>query len=931
MNFTDFIYENDKKVIITDFVSGVNKLIRKSARTKQVYGVKVLSLAQLASLIVLSYKSIYEPDHVYKIISQNVQSMRLTMWLKKQDISFIPSKAKTVSTSDEILSVLNQIRYNTPTEEFLNATEDKIVALRNIISEYEAMLIEHSELDTVMAMREAIEILGIALTKKDSAKFLDVLAADLKGSLVGTFFVRKMTVLESQFMEMLLKAMNQPAMELVYEEEPEREYKFFKSYGIANEVRHIKEVIAEQKIPFGDVAIIYPAEPYEKFMMAEFSESSIPFSFPRGFRASNCDFIAFMLGLLDFADGDFEYKKLNDFLNNPVIRVSHFSRAYRLFLKESIGHTRERYLNFQKRYEELPESSQIKSEDYMPFYQFMMGIIDCFNPDKSCVQIYKSLLTLARKYSDKQDVYKKCLSDSLDNYISVFSLVETDSLSESIAQIRAFLLKLKCSMSENPGAVMILPYGRIETIDRKNIFIVGLSNENIARTNAESPVLCDAELSKYAEGEIRFALEKNMRNREGWEKTLKLSSANCIHVSYSHYDTVGLIGNSPSILFLDMLEQAGKKEEDVAFVSYQICKDTIHIVDPDAIVNVNDQKEVTAQEDSDNKDKEVPASMFSASSLQELIYCPMQYYYEKIAHIPKVQFKDRQADRWLMANEKGNVFHHMMDQYVTTAIIENGKTAFDSQLFEKLFELEIEEAIRNNPIPSDVLFEIEKEECHEALVKYLTDFHEELNQSPQNKKVIGCEVAFEKIPYTNITADGANIEHPYTIYFSGSVDRLDGFLDENGVVWMQIYDYKTGSHQKKVKEIEDEKQIQHHVYAIAMMEWAKANVKLLRERFGDGVKRVAIHSIEYHFPYEEEDKVLPVRHCKNQNGKAVLPASVDNMLQNVVSFYQADEFESALDYSMETSIEKVRAAKALRTDFCEYCSYKDVCRVRGAQ
>lgn len=924
MMIKDFLKNTGKKLIITDSVSGVNKLIRAYSANETIYGANVVTIHQLAVEMFLSYAAIYEPDKNYKIIDNNMQTMRMASLLKNMEISFLNEKTKTLSSATEILKILNQIRFAIPSDYFLNPDKDneRIWDLKHILDEYEQLLNANQELDDVMVLQEAIKLLQISKEKPNALVFLCVLSANLGAECIGGLFINELSDLEKQFMDLFAQILNNRYMAINVQPQNDPKYNFFKAYGIANEVKQIKDIILDERIPYGEVAVIYPNEAYEHFLMSEFDAMGIRYTFPRGFRALAGDYVSFLIDLLDFAAGDFEYKRLYRVLQNPVIQIKKSGTAYRAFLQEGIGYGRDRYLSFFKYYDALPANEKIKNQEYEAFYQFLVKVIECFDPNNSCETMFRKLVKLAGTFTDNKDLYRACVKDELNGFANALAIWEGNDFSEKLFQMEAFLKKLKCRTSEMANAVSVIPYGITEILDRKHIFVVGLSNENISVPNAESPVLCDDEIKLCTVGKVQLAMERNKKMKDALMNTLKLSIGQRVYCSYSYFDTVSIISNSPSLLFRELLEYAGIEDSEIPCFGYDICKDSLKLTNPSYVIEETPQEDVEIPEEENKTENKY--THFSASSLQNLIHCPLSYYYEKVRGIPQICFQERTPDSWLPANIKGNVFHHVMEKYVTEVIMKQGaKTSNETEL-KRIFHDEIESCKQSNPISSQATYETEKEECFEVLKRYIAELHQELNNT-NNKKIIGCEVAFTDISYIGKDDSGSDSLGDYKLLLRGSVDRLDGVMKDEGTLLLQIYDYKTGSLNKKEEEIATGNQIQHHIYAIAMEHWANEHKQELEQLFGQEIKKIELDVVRYIFPYEEEKRELLAVCQYDENGKPALPKETHDLLLCIVANYQNGKPEKAIEISAEFA----KKLAAQDEKHCQYCDYLDVCRARA--
>lgn len=913
MEFHKFLYEENKKVIVTDQVSAVNKVIRRMARKAPVFGVKVLPLSQVALQIYYAYQTIFVPEQVDTYIHRGMQTMRFCLCLKDPSVTFIDDKSKNMGTAQEILNSLNLIRQNAPTKEFLESSKEKEQGLLELWKQYEKTLFDHQEMDEVILYQGVIAILKEVQKKKDASQLLETMVFDFPDAKIGSFFTKELSLAESEFWDLFLSVMKKQSASLEPEWQNSSVYDFYKAYGVETEVRHM--IRQMNHMEYGDVAIIYPTGEYENVLRAELESSGISFTFPRGFCAMGTELISLIRSILSFAQSDFNYKEFYCILDNKVLRIPNGKKAYRYFLRKGIGYGRERYLAFISSYEKFVVGSEDRAEEYEPFYQFLKQVIESFDEKKSCGIMYRQLLKVVKEYISKEDPEQRALMEQLENYASVMDMAGVVSLQESMLYIQNYLKNLRCCSGEDAGAVCILPYGKVETIDRNHIFVLGLSANNIEEVPMESPVLSDQELSRYVAVtqpyEIPYAKEKNKRKRDAFYTTLRLSSAKRMFISYSYYDTSKLLMNSPSVLFRELLQKSGKTEKDVIKKSYLLPVGDIRINPATTKI------EITREEIEKIKER---TAYFSASSLQSLLSCPMSFYYSKILKLPQMEFIERRPDQWLSPNVKGNVFHHVMQDYVNEQILSNQKDSLEEDIFERIFALEIEKTLCENPAPSDDIMEMEKEEMHRTLLRYITKLHDELNNSKEQKKIIGCEVEFSNVICSK--ADG------YSIIFSGAIDRLDGYVDSENILWLQIFDYKTGSYEKKQKEIEEGKQIQHHVYAIAMYAWALEHKAELEELFATRINKVRIACTEYIFPYEEEkDRITASILWDEEQEKIVLPDSLESVLDRIVFPFEQGNIETGVRACEEMAGEQKQEAIAGKVDFCRNCSYKNVCRL----
>lgn len=1027
MNLRQFI-SSPGKVVITDRVANVNRIMRRWNRYDGMDFVdcQVMSVPQIAKEIVTAFAAVYEPDKRYRIITPAMSTMIMQVILKKQKLLSVPDKSKCTKTAEEILRSLNRIRLNDPTEEFDKETDIKLAEMKELLRLYEEWLMSNNELDHPMLIIKAKYCLDFINASGNSAEKLSCLLPWISRD-IGIVDGIKLTAKEESFLDALEMAADKSFVyDLGLSEEDlsgdinDREcgdihdsnggvskrpdYHFFESYGIDGEVRYVADKIREERIPYGDVLIIYASEAYENMLRGELDANGISFAFPQGYHAASEDYITFMLDLIFFVNDDYSYESLGRVVYNPLFNITGRKRSYRSILREGIGWGRKRYEEFiagfeaaelqyvsrdikkednnkeednkiterraykkDKTDEQLNADGQgsIVSDDYglwrkeeaenrKLFVGFIKNILAVFEENNSCEKIFSGLVELTNAYTYKADRTRINLSTQLKAQSRAFSVIGIDEPFDSrLVYITDYLGNLRLKEAETPDAVAIYPYGVPVVTDRNYLFVLGLSNENVSGTRTESPVFSDDELLRYAVGELDLARDCNAENRRRFEQTLKVFGGRKVYIGYSDYDTVKLLDNSRSLIYTDLLRQAGCREDDIEKTGYSLINGSIILTKDDfyrAYTNTEEaekngsvtdayfsdekiEEDAENGKDNDNEEDNFTPMYFSASSLQTLLYCPLQFYYKKIEHVPDIQHARRTPDRWLQANQKGNLFHRTMEDYVNKAFIEDNKKAVDRALLEAVFNEKLKLAQREQPCPSQHIFEEEKTECFDAVIRYAEKLHNEINASDKDKKVIGCEVEFKDHAYSGGAVypdeNGVlNRDLRYDVYFSGSADRVDGYVEDE-ILNIEIADYKTGSSDRKIAEIKEGVQIQHYIYAICIKKWAEDNKEDLEKRFRQKINGCRIVAMNYVFPFEEGDSAVDASGLVNDDNLE-LPGEVDRILGLVVGNMQHGDMEGAMDFMEEYVSGKMEeaAAQDKDADYCRYCSYKDVCRKR---
>jgi CRISPR/Cas system-associated exonuclease Cas4 (RecB family) len=188
---------------------------------------------------------------------------------------------------------------------------------------------------------------------------------------------------------------------------------------------------------------------------------------------------------------------------------------------------------------------------------------------------------------------------------------------------------------------------------------------------------------------------------------------------------------------------------------------------------------------------------------------------------------------------------------------------------------------------------------------YLEEFRADYAED-KKWRILGLEIPFDQLLYS--VKDPLGEKNDIQIGFKGSIDRLDAYLEKDGILWLRVIDYKTGKPSTKKTEIIADEQIQHVVYALAAEKYAKEHKQELEDLFGGTIRDIALESAKYVFPHKGGDErfldVDTVKKISNRCGKVFeMPQAVTQLLWNVFA---------------EKNYSK-------KNPDCTYCTYKRQC------
>ena len=253
MQFNEWIESTEgRRLILTDRVKNGNRLLRKYNREKRkdIAGAKCLTLQQIASEFLCAYTSVNGEDKNYEYVDTSVCTYVMNELLRKYSFSFIPQESLCVRTAESVLQSINQIRMNCPTQSYLNATEQKVSDIKEIICLYEEMLLNKGQYDIPLLLSRSIEVLN----KIDKDEFL-LCMPHLSKCNWGMMADYELTVLEETFVNRMMSVLNKELTVLgFYDTETEQKnvkYEFFNAYGIVNEIDYVIERIKKDRIRTG--------------------------------------------------------------------------------------------------------------------------------------------------------------------------------------------------------------------------------------------------------------------------------------------------------------------------------------------------------------------------------------------------------------------------------------------------------------------------------------------------------------------------------------------------------------------------------------------------------------------------------------------------------------------------------------------------------
>lgn len=810
--------------------------------------------------------------------------------------------------------------------------------------------------------QENLQRISKELSYKDTFDVKNVKKFTENSYYISNVCFEKLTYLERQFLEQYTLGTYQicnlfPKMEEQYHSVL-KEAEFFQGYGMANEIVYVAEKIKNEKQPFGKTAVFYTSTAYEPFLEAVFGSKRISYRMTTRQQELDNRYIALMYAVLRWAEGNYDYCFLKQIVMcagvHWTIEDENGEKTYRLYinafyktLRDKIGWGLESYKSYIRQKEteisdkkqNLENQEEIKkleqSEQYVNFLKELVAIFSA-EGQISYAEVYKKLICFVHKQIGSHQAYEVASTVWKQEMRVLEQMKASSDMKIVVRELLKRVAKMSWSDDEKTDAVLIAKLDEnVRIFDREHIYCIGFSASCFGVDNTDSPVLSDNELKKYLNEEAGFIrLRKEQENKltEALQRsisTYEKEETGTFAIGYCNYDTVKLKKEPPAVPYLRMLEIVEKeqekadsskenniikKENSIKKAEYQrLYKEAVKVsvkVEEEKDNSGQNETTVLRQQSTEEKNK----YKLSTTSLQQLLNCPLQYYYQRIKYLPLEEYQESKPQQWLSPVDKGTLVHEIMERYCEEWFLKKEKTEIPSEpqieSFEKIMNQAVETMLEKVPYFSKAAYELECEQIKAKCQKYLIKMHKEFTDDKNLWKVIACEEKFEDLTfyYTENGKCSEETENAIGLCFEGYIDRIDGYQDEKNVWHFRVIDYKSGGKKKLEDKIKEGCQIQHIVYANAVKKLAMAD--------GVAEENIKIDSVQY-IHFFEDDKNNQVLEYSGE----VLEDFPEKVRKVFVEVLREKHYRKLENCDCNNKKDKM-----LKETNCNYCTYKDICR-----
>jgi RecB family exonuclease len=279
-------------------------------------------------------------------------------------------------------------------------------------------------------------------------------------------------------------------------------------------------------------------------------------------------------------------------------------------------------------------------------------------------------------------------------------------------------------------------------------------------------------------------------------------------------------------------------------------------------------------------------AVLSASRLETLGKCPLQYFYRYVLSVRPVRDPEYDPERWLDALERGSLLHDVYERalgerpaamdYDDEAFLDHALTLLDGEVRRTLHRL---------PAPNEAVLRSELDALEADVRSFVAMVRD------QRPRVVRTELAFGPEPdaegSVEVDVRGGTDGQGGPLRLRGRIDRVDALADGG----LRVVDYKTGGARayNAAVPFAGGRRLQHLLYALAV------------EHMRPGER---VELAEYHFPTTRgENRIASYTRADLAAGHDVLAALLDLARQG--------RFLATTD-----------------RDDCRYCDFRQVCRVR---
>lgn len=902
ISFNDFLKKTDGKILICDKESDGISWLKTESLYKNAFSFNctVYTLEKIAEEIVTAYSIIhhYEIPEILNSENSLMEPEFIHSFFAQYGID--PTVFLDYAGLKEIQRTVNAVRLSVKDVNGPLSNTARMVI--DISKEYEKQLQHDNRIDQIGVLKKAVDIL------KEYPEEALLLFPGASHKIIGVAKVKVCTSLENEMIETMSQAFKENSFYYLinlipnasFNESSESGVKWhlISSYGKSNLSEGVADIICKNySHNLNDISVWLVSQDYIPYMAGYFEDKNIAYVIKDCYPAEASSFVQCAIDLLQAYINDFDAEYLKKILTNKLVNPKKNFINYLNSKSPDLSQAVDFHQNSairevvglgwgKERIEYFCQENAIKNAQNTFTTQnvlawFLNSIIEIFDgswtsPESLYKKIYQWLLeNTVEEQSDKTDL-SQSIADSrgfMKNQICVIQRVYGRSAKTMKESAGILLNHIKNSRmtrhfgkdAEEKGVEIQLWTGLVIP-ERRDNFFIGFSASEMDSQISESPLLRDKEMKQLfsSKEDQQFSAEfRNQQRKKDFKDTLLFVKQGESWIGYAKYDTVNLYELSPSLLLYELGEELKGKQsfndwlKKSSDLGYKQILPKNHIFMNEHAFYPAIQKLVNKSIHTINKGAESKPVYFSATLLQRLFECPLNYYYKQIWNLDGMQPSNREFSKWLNAREKGLFFHELAEKYVKEAFPPKASVdkGFDEALFNQCFE-EVKKNIEKKvPVPNKDLKEMEIYELKADCKTFFKQMHDvwQLNKE-EEWEVLGCELSLKGL---NLKVNISNNSDSILIN-SGFIDRLDVRIDSDDIMHLRIIDYKTGKKENFKNTFKRGWEVQDLIYSLGALNYVK-NILTdkdseMQEMSWNGrkIKGFEIPEAEYIFPFDKE-------------------------------------------------------------------------------
>ena len=493
MSLTDI----NPKIILSGSLTTGRRFVKK----QNINGVNIFNFAIYTPETFIKEKLIRVLPN-YRLISNDECAYILLSLIENKDYG-LKKYVTSFGAASKLLEVINDYRFSS-NDKFTNLIEADYT---NLLKDYKKELDDNKLIDYIFALN----LLKDKKQKEQCFILDDLSLRPLEKAVFASIF---------DSVEYLANVSN-----------PYEVSETFNCYGQYNEVANVLDYLEENKIPLGDVEVLYSDSIYENIIKGLCSARNVPYTLKSN-HARSSNYVSFIYDILDYFKNDYKYELLENILSNHGLDKVYLNEFYSTlnFPIYVVGFSKQRSKEFIDEYSN-DEIKQAEIPNFLEFFNDVLSITDNgFD--------YAPLLKVAKKYIKAIDEVD-ALSSLVGSFENLVNLEKDDN--KKISLIMNLLNRLTYSEGDNDHKISFSPINKSFTL-RKHIFVLGVNQTLLVGSDVENAFIDDVDKYKEELGEdtnIHISDYQRMNKVDNLKYYLAHSAAN-ICLSFSSFDKIEL-------------------------------------------------------------------------------------------------------------------------------------------------------------------------------------------------------------------------------------------------------------------------------------------------------------------------------------------------------------------------------------------------------